>query len=102
MLRKGIGRPSETLRSQILVASALLQQDSELYLWLVPLCMLKLHTLVAHVFDFVTSYGCWGIFSEESFEHFQSVSLATRRRHLHNKSLGAQIVGGMFYALLLA
>lgn len=51
--------------------------------------ILKVHTLIALVIPFVREFVFWGDFSEESFEHFESVSLTTRRRHSQNKSLGA-------------
>lgn len=80
------------------MARALEQANSEHYGWLVPLAMPKQHVLIAHVAQFFPSYGFRGLFSEESFEHFQSVSRYTRQRHYRNKSRTAQIDGDLCYS----
>lgn len=58
----------------------------------------KLHTLVIHAEQFIMKYGAWGVFSEACSEHFQHVSLTTRRRHAFNKSMETQLLDDITYA----
>lgn len=88
-------------KAQKLVGRTLERANMEHYSWLVPVAMPKQHVLISHVTQFVRSYGFWGIFSEESFGYFLSVSRFTRQRHSRNKSLVAQIVDDLCYSWLL-
>lgn len=96
-----IWRPPETTKELKNQVKSIKYSDPERYERLVPLEKPKLHNFVAHVPDFIIMYGLWGAFSEESFEHFQGVSLRTRRRHSRNKPLGVQIVDDMYFLWFL-
>lgn len=66
----------------------------------VPMRMPKLHTLLAHVTDFVRLTGYWALYGEEGFEHYQQICKKIGNRHSFNLPVGGQICRNLKYAWL--
>lgn len=81
-----LGRPSRKTKARRKNQKAIHSQP-----WRVPMQIPKSHSLLFHVLPFIRIYRYWGLFSEQSFEHYHQVSARNRRTRTPNESDGSSI-----------